>query len=164
MHQRMKKIKLRYKRTWFDEPPKIESGAYKFQIENIDAVGDRVNHWPGYGRDDSFYEFEEEGVEYTPEYTGTLGDRQSLCLKDINALVKEHNLNEQNVFFTASFSDDYLSIEVVHIKKQNKQEQLENYKQEYSNWAKQENLNKEEELSRIQQEIEFLQRKLKDLK
>jgi len=159
----MKKLKLRRERTWHDRPPVIGSGAYEFRIENITAARDRVNHWPGYSTGNNFYEWEEEDPENCPEYIGSLGDNNCICLKDINALIKEYNFDEKDVFFTASFSNDYLNIEVVHVKKQNEQEQLENYNQEDSNWAKRNDINKEEELLRIQQDISSLQRRLKDL-
>lgn len=158
-----KKLDLRHERTWWDEPPKPESGAYKFRVEHVFSVAERVNHFPGWGRD-SFYEWEEDEPESTPEYCGTLPGRESISLKKILDLVKEHNLDPKNVEFTASFSDDYLSIEVVNIRKLNDQEQLEEYKEAYEGWAKTKRLNKEEELKRIEWQMESLKRQAEQLK
>src|SRR5579885_202369 len=149
-----KKLPLRYKRDWrWSEPPKLESGFYKHRIELLKSVSERVNHFPGYGREDYFYEYEEDDTEYVPEYSGALGSRESISLKDVLALVKKHNLNPENVHFTASFAEDYLAVEVVHINKLDEAGQLEEYQEALSDWAKTKKNTEEYEKERIQNEI-----------
>lgn len=157
------KLKLRYQKRWYEEPPKPESGAYKFRVEMVKAAGDRINHWPGgNGSEEYFYEYEEDEPEETPEYSGSL--QQGLTLKDINALVEKHGLDEKKVFLTAALYEDHLCVEVVHIRKLSEQEQLEEYKEQYTAWAKRQKLNKEQELERLQDQIEALQRQAENLK
>jgi hypothetical protein len=159
-----KKLELRYQRHWYEEPPKPESGAYKFRVEALASASERACHFPGANGDDHFYEWEYDEPESTPEYCGTLPDREAISLESINALVKEHGLDPKNVFLTASFSDDYLAVEVVHIRELNEQEQLEEYKDQYTEWADQTKVNKEQELERLKWQIEALQRQAESLK
>lgn len=158
----MSKLRLRRERKFYEEPPKPEDGAYKFRVELVEATGDRINHWPGgNGDDSSFYEHEEDEPEVAPEYCGTI---QGLSLKEINKLVEKHNLNEKDVFLTAGLYEDHLCVEVVHIKKQTEQEQLQEYKDAHEEWARRKKANKKEELTSIQQQIESLQKRAEALK
>lgn len=156
------KLNLRYQKRHYDEPSKPETGAYKFRVEMVKATGDRINHWPGACGEDSFYEYEDDEPEETPEYSGKL--QQGMSLKDINAAVQKHGLDEKRVFLTAALYEDHLCVEVVHIRELSQQEQLEEYKEQYAGWAKRQKLGKEQELERIQQQIESLQRQAENLK
>lgn len=155
-------MKKRYDRVWYEEPPKPETGAYQFRIDHLLATSDRACHWPGGSGDEYFYEYEYDEPELTPEYSGKLD--QCLSLKKINELVRNEGLDDKNIFFTASFSDDHLAIEVVHIYKLDEQGQLEEYKEEYSKWVKKQKLCKTQELKDIEYQIESLQRKAETLK
>ena len=159
-----KKLELRYQKDWYEEPPKPESGAYKFRIEQVDAASERACHFPGSCGEGQFYEWEYDEPESTPEYCGTLPDREAISLESINALAKEHGLDAKNVFLTASFAEDYLVVEVVHIRELNEQEQLEEYKAQYTEWANKQKVDKEQELERLQWQIESLQRQAEGLK
>jgi hypothetical protein len=159
-----KKLELRYKKTWYNEPPPPESGAYKFRVELLKCASGRACHFPGASDEGQFYALEYDEPESTPEYCGTLDDGQAISLETINALVKKHRLDEKNVFLTASFSDDYLGVEVVHIRELDEQEQLEEHKEQYTAWVKRHSLNKERELERLQDQIEALQRQAENLK
>lgn len=67
------KLPLRFNKQFYDEPPKPQDGQKKFRIEVMSATSDRVNHWPGFLREDGeFYESEYDEPEETPEFTGRL--------------------------------------------------------------------------------------------
>lgn len=158
----MSKLKPRRERHFYEEPPIPETGAYRFRVEMVKATGDRINHWPGgNGSEEFFYEYEEDEPEETPEYSGKL--QQCLSLKDINAQVQKHGLDEKKVFLTAALYEDHLCVEVVHITEQTQQEQLEEYKGLVEKFAKKKCLNKKQELENIQHQIEMLQRRANEL-
>lgn len=158
-----KKLPLRHERDWrWQDPPKLDSGFYKHRVELLSSVGDRVNHFPGYGRD-SFYEFGDDGEE-TPETTGVLDSRESISLASILKKVEKEGLNPKNVHVTASFSDDYLNIEVVHIRKLDEMGQHEEYQDALDAWSKVKKYEAKQEKERIEQEIQMLQQRLDGLK
>lgn len=158
-----KKLELRYEKTWYEEPPKPETGAYKFRVESLKSVSDRLPHWPGASGDDHFYEWEYDEPEGTPEYSGKLDDRQSICLKDILAAVEKHGLDPKHVFLTGSMAEDYLCVEVVHIRKLNEKEQLEEHQAQQARWEERQTERKVNEEQRLKWELESVQKRLADL-
>jgi len=156
-----KKLPERFNKVLYKEPKKPKSGSKKFRIEMIEAVSDRYHYFPNSERD-GFYE--DDNKKDNPEYSGKLPARQSISLQQINNLIEEYGLNPKAVYLTASFADDYLCVEVVHIKSLNDEEQLEEYEEQHAEWTKQQEQKKEEELKRIEWEMEALKRRATNLK
>jgi len=159
-----KKLPLRYERSFYEAPLPPKMGQKKFRIELITSVSDRANHWPGANGDGHFYEYEYDEPEEIPEYTGDLGYDKSLSLKELNKLVEIHELDESKVFVTASFSEDHLSVEVVHVKEQTPEEIEEEYQERLSEWNQKKKAEKKDQLQRIKQEIEYLKSQEEKLK
>lgn len=164
-----KKLPLRHEREWrWKDPPKFESGFYNHRIELLNSASQRMNHFPGYGRD-SFYEDEDDyDIDYVPEsvpeYCGTMGNREAICLTDVLKQVEKYGLDPKKVYFTASFAEDYLCVEVVHIRELDEQGQLEEYQEALSKRSKTKKDLVAEERKRLQHEIESLQKRLELLK
>lgn len=73
-------------------------------------------------------------------------------------MIKEKGLDEKDVYISASFSEDYLSIQAIHIREQNEQETQDEYKEQLSAWQEEQVQRKENEIRDIQQRIEILQK------
>lgn len=136
-----------------EEPKKVN-----FLIKSLKHVSERYCHFPN-----SESEYYEDDCEDDPSMTGKLPDRQSIPLKSVLELIEKKQINPEEVFFTASFSDDYLCLEVVHIKKLNEEEQEKDYKAQRLEWEKRQERRKEEELDRIKMQMESLQRQTEKL-
>lgn len=146
----------RFNRYWYEEPkiPKFE--VAKFAITNLYGVSERYNHFPNL---ENYYENLEDGLYDNPENTGKFPYHQSISLQEINSIVKENSLDEKDVHFTIHFEDDYLILEVLHIKEMSVQEKQEQYKAQCEEWKDQKNLEEQRELEKIKREMEMLQRK-----
>ncbi len=155
-----KKFPLRFKKTPSEEPEKYKDNQKIFRVELLKGVADRYCHFPKSDDYEDPYSEDEENSKLT----GKLSNRQSISLKNINAIVKKHNLDESNVYLTASFSDDYLSVEVVNIKLLSKEEKEEEYIKECSEWKKYKAEIKQQEEDRLKFEIENLQMRINNLK
>ncbi|CAB4196823.1 hypothetical protein UFOVP1290_343 [uncultured Caudovirales phage] len=132
------------------EPQKPEPNKKRFKIKTLGSVGERACHFPN--SDNETYEDDE-----TPELNGIFPDRQSFSLAEALNLTKKLNLDPKDVHITASFVDDYLYIEVMHISELNYDQQLEQY-----------NSNLEKYNARIEEDnkrrLEYVSRQIKDLK
>jgi hypothetical protein len=154
-----RKLPLRFNKYWREEPKKPLCDSPKFRIEYLAGCSERYNHFRNTANED--YELEDED---NPELTGKLDDRQSLSLKEVNEMVRKEGLDESKVFFTASFQDDYLSLEVVNIKELGAKEQLEEYEDQHAAWKKQEQDRHDYEVKRIEREMQHLQQQAERLK
>lgn len=160
---------LRFKKTLYKMPTEPDLSKKKFRQELLLVVGERYTNFynSDHNSDHNDDYYDEDEVEYEDEYMplkDRLNSRQSMSLNRINDIVKKSGLDEKKVCFTASFSDDYLNLEIVHINEMTEDEILEEYKEDCILWEAQQTRNKEQELKRAQLEIECLQRKVNSLK
>ena len=140
------------KRYW--EEPTL---ARKFIFESVMSTASRYS---AFLNSDN----EEQLDDSDMNTTGKLSYHTYMSLKDINAAVKEAGIDEKDVVFTASFSDDYLTLEVVHVKKLSEQEQQEDLKAQVAAWKKQQKKKKYRELKEIEDRMESLKRQKERLK
>lgn len=161
------KFQPRFKKYHYQEPAKPKVDEKRFRMECLESVGERYMHFPNTGRDEC-YEYGDECYEYgdedNPEISGKLPERQAISLRHINNLIKQNNLDEKNVFLTASFSDDYLMVEVVHIRQLSGEELKEEYEEQYAEWEEEQKYKKEQEILRIEQQMKILESQAKRLK
>lgn len=131
-----------------------------FIFDVVKSVNERYCHFPNTENefDDDLYE------DGSPEETGELSDGQSMRLKDILAVLKDKNIDVDDVVFTASFSDDHLCLEVVHMKKLNEGEREKDYQKQCDRQKKEQERSKQYELERIEQQMSSLKRQAERLK
>ncbi len=153
----------RRERNYFPEeqPKLVETGAYKYSIEIIDNICERIPHWAG-TNDYCFYSDDEEDPENTPEYTGEVP--QSLKLNDILEQLKNSNIDPKDVVISASFADDYLSVEVLHVKEQTLEEQEAEYQCEVAKKQKEISGLKKQRRKELERQQQAIERQLKELK
>jgi len=156
------KLPIRFELPTYKEPSKPKVGAKQFREELVKSVGCRAHYFPKAHN----MNWREDEWDNEEEWDGKYSDRQAISLKEINSLVKQYSLNEENVYLTASFADDYLMVDVVHVKLLSEEEKEEEYQDQLIVWNKyQEGLKKSEkerierEMKRLQQQMESLQKK-----
>ena len=154
-----KKLPPRFEKHFWKKPTKPKGTRYR--VELLLSAGERMPHWP---TSDRSYDHDYEEDEDNPETEGQLPECQCLSLKKINELVKEHGLDENKVFFTASFDEDYLIVEAVHIRKMTEEDKEEEHKANLAAWEEQEEEKRKQEEQRLKWEMESLQRRMEDLK
>jgi hypothetical protein len=146
-------------RYWYEAPLKPEPGKRQFRQETLGHAGTRFNHFPNSDNEVEYLD-EDEQVEST----GKFPVDQSISLKEVNDLLRKEGIDESEVYFTAAFSDDYLSLLVIRLKELSESEKLEEYELQHAEWEKQQQHNLEYEEQRIQRELESLQRQAEELK
>ncbi len=135
------------------EPNKPVPNQKRFKIKMLGYVGERYNHFPNYGRGepDQFDDYND------PKLLGKFNKNQSFSLAEALDLTKKLNLDPKDIYITASFNEDYLNIEVMHISELNYDQQLEQY-----------NSNLEKYNAKIEEDnkrrLEYVSRQIKDLK
>lgn len=153
----------RFDRCWNEKPEEPKLDVKKFAVMCLTSAINNSNNFPDnehyYDQMDDY----EDAWERYPEFTGKLPRGQFLSLEEVNKLVRENNIDEKNVFFTACFSEEYLSLEAVHIKELSDQEKLEQYAAQCEEWEDQQKLKEEQELQRIKWQMENLQRRASEL-
>lgn len=150
----MKDKYSRFERFWYEKPKEPDLNKKRFAITNLIATSERYNH---FANGESYYDNLDERND--PECMGTPPYRQYLSLKEINDIIRSKDLNEADVFFTASFLDDYLCLEALHIKEMSNEEKLEQYQNFCAEWEEQKKIRHEHELQKIKYEMENLQRR-----
>lgn len=151
------KLRVRFEKSFYEEPTAPKTGAVKYLQQLISSVSDRAHSFQS--NENHYYDDEDADNDDFPIF-----GEQCLSLKEINKLVKKYDLDEKNVYFTASFYDDYLCLEVVNVRKMTKEEIKKDYEDSLEEWNKLEARKKEEEEKRIQWEMESLQRRMDQLK
>lgn len=140
----------------YKEPQKPKKGRKKIKQEVLACVSARAIYFPNGNEDE--YEYEDE------EHFLLKLKQQSISLKDVNALIQKKGIDQKNVFFTASFADDYLVLEIVSRKELSYAEQLIEYQEDCIQWEYQVEEQKERELLDTNREIERLQKQAELLK
>ena len=151
---------LRKYHSLYSEPKKPKPGTIKYRHVKLAYTQDRAHYFPGYGADGP----DEEDYEEDDENLELSASRHSLSLKEVNDLVKSKNLDEKDVYFTASFADDYLVLEVVHITKMSEQDILDEYNKLHQEWVEQEKAREADIVAHNEREIARLQEQLKSIK
>ena len=139
------------------EPKKPKPGKVKYKYDVLGYTGSRQNHFPN------------DSPEYEDEYDDdsdviAMSDRTSLSLKEVNTLIKKKDINEKDVFFTASLDEDYLNLKIVHVTKMSDEDQIKEYNEAHAEWEEQEKEHQRYEEERVQQDILRLQRRAEELK
>lgn len=142
----------RFTRVWYEEPQPPKIGNKMFIVELLKSTGDRSHYFP---TNEKYYDLDNQD---RTEFTGKMPARQSLSLEEINKLVNEEKLDHKNVYLTASFDDDYLILETVHVRELSAEEQVEKFESDHSSWEDRRHQQKEYELQKIKQQIEALQK------
>lgn len=110
-------------------PEKVEGKAVISHY--ICSTSDRVNHWEGYGEyDEEEYEEDEEGKDITEAYPA----RHKITFAEVMEKLP-HDVDIKDVYFTASFSDDYLCIHAHYDEVVDKHEKnMRKYEQDLKKW------------------------------
>lgn len=143
----------------YSEPQPPVPGTPKFKIVSLTSVSERACHFPS--SDQEEYDLDEED---NPESSGELPTSQSISLKEVNTLLQEKGLSDEDIYFTASFDEDHLSLEVVQILSLDDEEQQEEYQTLHAEWQEQQDQKAKNDLQRLQREIESLQWQAEKLK
>jgi hypothetical protein len=139
------------------EQKKPIPGDKRFKIKMLGYVGERYNNFPNYGRGgrDQFDYYND------PKLLEKFYECQSFSFQEVSDLVSKLNLNPKDVHITASFNDDYLNIEVIHISDLSYEQQLE----EYNSLIEEDNKRRLEMVSRqikdLQNQEKLLKKKVK---
>jgi hypothetical protein len=157
----MSKLPLLRERHFYNEPKKPKPGAKRSRIEAVATTSQRVNHWPGYGNaEDECYDDDEQNDE--EETSGS--SRMSISLIEINERVAKEGLDPKKVFFTASFSEDYLCLEVIHVHKMSAKEIQEEYESDLAIWNEGQEAERQRQIEQTNREMERLKEKAEKLK
>lgn len=144
----------------YNEPQKPKSGKIKFKYDILGWTGSRAYYF----ENDSDGGHEELDYDEDNKSVAGVTEDHYISLKEVNDLVQKKGLDPSQVYFSASFADDWLHLEVVHVSQMSDQDQLEEYETQYSSWKEYEKLRFKYEEERIQRDIERLQEQAKDLK
>lgn len=156
------KRQLRFTRErFYEKPSQPKEDSIKFREEVVITTGDRYHYFPDHYDYDDYTDEDEDENTRELKY---LGSRRSLSLKKINELVKEQNLNEEDVIFTVSRADDYINLDVIYMHKMTYAERLEEYEERLKAWNKQEEDHLEQERQSLKRQMEILEEKQKKLK
>lgn len=134
------------------KPQKPEKGHVQYLRTVLGSTCDRVQYFPSSEYDDA------EDDEPLSE------SRQMMCLNDIDAIVKKAGVDRKDVFFTAELLDDYLVLEVMHVKKLSYKEREEKYKNDMIDWDAQQRQIEQRRLDQIERDMESLKREAGELK
>lgn len=157
------KRELRFNKDFrFDKPPEPKPGQRKFIEELLESTGDRAQYYPNGGN--NIYDHLTGGYKDEIDYTRFPNPRQYISLKKVVELVSKENFDLQNIYFTASCRDDYINLEVIHLKELSEEEKLQAHREDMFLWEQEQNVLKEQELERIEREMKYLQDKCKDLR
>lgn len=146
----------KYSRFWKyyrEIPEKSDFSKKKYSYTLLRGCSERFNHVLSNDPDQDVDE------EDQLESTGLLPYNQSISLKEINDIVKQKNIDESEVFFTSSMSEDYLCLEVAHIKEMSDEEKEDQYKIQCEMYYDQRKQEEDRELLNIKYEMENLQRR-----
>jgi len=104
---------------------------------NILSTTERVNHWAGYGSEEEEYQDEDED-EDEDVCDGNVGlpDRRKISLAKVMKKIPP-DVDINSVYFTASFSEDYLNLHVKYDKKiKLYDKQMNDYNDKLKAWNK----------------------------
>lgn len=141
----------RVRGTIYSEPKPPKKGLEKYRHDLLGSIGDRYHYFKNVEDENNYEDFEDKNEI-------PVNDRQSISLKEVNELLKKENIDPENVYFTATLSDDYIMLEVVNIVKLNYEEQVAEYEELHAQWEQQEEISKKYELERIKYQMEALQK------